>query len=524
VLRELVSVAEWALAVGALGSALKWVRVAQREHYLPGRLGIFFRLWYRGSFLSQALLVLGFVGAVGGFASAIPPVGHVVLALMVAVAALLAPVGLGLRGRTSPLALTKRLRRLLGVVALVDLVAIGIGLAFGKALAVALALGLVAPLVVEFALRITAPIEHRLMQRYVDDATERLRRVRPVVVGITGSFGKTTTKHYVTTLLEGSRRTVATPASFNNRGGLARSINEHLVAGTEVFVAEMGTFGPGEIAALCTWVPPDIAVITAIGPVHLERFGSEAAILRAKLEITEQAQVVILNVDYPRLALAAKALSGTGSTKKIVRVSATTLDVDVAVRPNDEGELVVFIAGRKLARIPAGDIAPTNLACAVAVALQCQVTPEAIAERLTAIKSPPNRLVTAVVPASGVEVLDDTYNSNPTGARRALAALARRGRPGASRLVVTPGMVELGDRQYHENQALGRAIAQVATHLVVVGRTNRDALLAGVAMEPGSQVAVHEVRYREQAVALVRELARPGDVVLYENDLPDHYP
>jgi UDP-N-acetylmuramoyl-tripeptide--D-alanyl-D-alanine ligase len=524
VLRELASVAEWVLAIAALLSALRWVRVAQREHYLPGRLGIFYRLWYRGSFPSQALLVLGFVAAVGGFAQSLPVVGHLVLAALVAIAALVAPVGLGLRGRTSRLALTKRLRRLLGAVALIDLVGIAIGLALGKAVAVALVLGYVAPLVVEIALRITGPIEARLMQRYVDDATERLRRVRPVVVGITGSFGKTTTKHYATTLLEGSRRTVATPASFNNRGGLARSINEHLVAGTEVFIAEMGTFGPGEIAALCAWVPPDIAVITAIGPVHLERFGSEAAILRAKLEITEQAQVVILNVDYPRLALAAKALSGTGSTKKIVRVSATTLDVDVAVRPNDEGELVVFVAGRKVAKIPAGDAAPTNLACAVAVALECRVPVEAIAERLTAIKSPPNRLVTAVVPDSGVEVLDDTYNSNPMGARRALAALARRGRPSAARVVVTPGMVELGDRQFHENQALGRAIAQVATHLIVVGRTNRDALVAGVAMEPGSRVTVREVPHREQAVALVRELARPGDVVLYENDLPDHYP
>src|SRR6202035_5977429 len=97
------------------------------------------------------------------------------------------------------------------------------------------------------------------------------------------------TKGYAAHLLGGSLTVVASPASFNNRAGLARAVNEHLTQGTEVFVAEMGTYGRGEIAELCSWVRPDVAVITAVGPVHLERFGSEERVLEAKAEILKDA-------------------------------------------------------------------------------------------------------------------------------------------------------------------------------------------------------------------------------------------
>ena len=124
----------------------------------------------------------------------------------------------------------------------------------------------------------------------------------PVVVGITGSYGKTSTKWYVRDLVSGTRRVVASPASFNNRLGLARAINETLTDDAEVFVAEMGAYQPGEIADTCSWIPPSIAVLTAIGPVHLQRFKSEERIVEAKSEIFEHAEVAIINVDHPALA------------------------------------------------------------------------------------------------------------------------------------------------------------------------------------------------------------------------------
>jgi UDP-N-acetylmuramoyl-tripeptide--D-alanyl-D-alanine ligase len=142
----------------------------------------------------------------------------------------------------------------------------------------------------------------------------------------------------------------------------------------------------------------------------------------------------------------------------------------------------------------------------------------------------------AATGASGVAILDDTYNSNPAGAAEALVALGALGgvgpEPDGSDAVadrrrlalVTPGMVELGSRQFEENRKFGAAAADVADQVLVVGRTNRRALVAGVGSVTGSPAQVMVVDHRDEAVEWVRKHLGPGDAVLYENDLPDHYP
>ena len=201
--------------------------------------------------------------------------------------AVVGPIGLGLKGRTSALAWTRRLRR----------VAIVTGVLEGSLAAWSLAIGhggpaaagvVALPRLVDAATALLGGYERRQGDQWVAKAKSRLESSGAEVVAITGSYGKTTTKTYLAHLLRGVRSTVVSPASFNNRMGLARAINEQLSSGTEVFVAEMGTYGPGEIRQLCEFVPPRVAVITAIGPVHLERFGTEERIVAAKSEILEQ--------------------------------------------------------------------------------------------------------------------------------------------------------------------------------------------------------------------------------------------
>ena len=338
----------------------------------------------------------------------------------------------------------------------------------------------------------------------------------PTVIGITGSYGKTSTKGYVTHLVGGAKQVVASPASFNNRAGLSRAVNEHLVPGTDVFVAEMGTYGKGEIADLCRWVRPSIGVITAIGPVHLERFGSEARIVKAKRELVDAAEVAVLNVDDDRLRALAQELIGGG--KRVVRCSAKDRSAEVSAVPTGE-ELVVALEGTDLVRLPLASAQPTNVACAVAVAALLDVPDEMIASRLSSLPTAPNRLT--VTPTDyGTTIIDDTFNSNPAGATAALSLLSRTAPPG-HRVVVTPGMVELGSRQYDANVAFAAAAARDADRIVVVGHTNRRALLEGAARGSATVVVVDT---REQAVAWVREHVSAGDAVLYENDLPDHYP
>jgi len=531
---------QWVAVAGAvLASALgglRWLRVAQREHYLPGAVGRFAWRWWRSSAVETVAVAVALAAAV---AAAWVPVAALVTAVVVAVF----PRRLSLRGRTAPLAWTRRLRTLAAVAAGLEAVVVAVGVVGGAA-ALAAAVGAVAqPLLVDLALAIAAPLEDRLAGRYVARASARLRSVHPLVVAITGSYGKTSTKGYVAHLLAGSRSVVATPASFNNRAGLARSINEHLLPGTEVFVAEMGTFGPGEIAALCTWVPPDIAVITALGPVHLERFGSEEAILAAKSEILVTAPTVVLAVGDPRLAAVADRCAVEG--KRVWRARAVdgpppadqgsaggqapagearageASDTQVVHAGRDASGLWVQVGGRLVAQGVALAAPPSNVACAVAVAAALGVSDEEIGRRLGGLPTAAHRLEPIAGP-QGSTVLDDTYNANPAGTAAALARLVELGAAATRRVVVTPGMVELGPRQAEENERFGEAAGTVATDVVVVGRTNRRALTAGV--RRAGSARLHVVDRREEAVAWVRSVVGHGDVVLYENDLPDHFP
>jgi len=463
--------------------------------------------------------VLGAAGAAGAVASIwFPPA-----ALAASVAAGVGPVGLSLRGRTSKLAWTPRLRRLAAASIVVAAVPIGgLGLAGLRAASSTTALcAMGAPVLVDLALLMMKPLEGRLLRPYVERASERLRVVGPRTVAITGSYGKTTTKGYVAHLVAGSLSVVASPASFNNTAGLARAINDHLTTGTKVFVAEMGTYGPGEIAAMCSWARPEIAVITALGPVDLERMGTLERIAEAKAEILPKARVAILNVDYPLLAELAKKAEEEG--KIVWRCSAEDSAADVsATREGDKLRVRAPHPGVEMDLLVAAapEVEPGNVACAVAAALSLGVPAEIVASRLADLPAPPHRRSAGQAP-NGLSVIDDTYNANPAGANAAIALLSVKAASGGKKIVVTPGMVELGHMQGKENANFAASAGAVATELVVVGRTNARSLRKGAS---SAGLPAREVRNLAQAVAWVSANLGPGDAVLYENDLPDHYP
>ncbi len=511
-----------ALAIAAVGTCcgdLRFWRVAQREHYLVGETAAFGRRWWQGGWDSTLLFGVGMAGAI---ATAFVPAAAIVPGLV----AVAAPLRLSLRGRTGRLSWTRRLATLAGVTVLLEgagaaLGALGSGLE-GATLAVALE-SMLTPLFVDAALVATRPLEEAMARRFVEQARARLERVHPLVVAVTGSYGKTTVKGYIAHLVGSYKTTLPSPKSFNNRAGLARTVNEHLGPATEVLVAEMGTYGPGEIAEMCSWMRPQISVMTAIGPAHLQRFKSLDNTLRAKAEITETAQVVVLNADDERLAAYGRELAALGE-KRVLLASGRDGSADVAVVPGEEG-LALYVAGEKvgLAAVGPGErpTAASNAACAAAVALELGVPAPEVLARLASLPLPANRLQRYRADG-GYLVYDDTFNSNPTGARLALQRLAEESEvsPGGRRVVVTPGMVELGPEQARENESFGAAAAAVADRLFVVARTNRAALLRGARQSSAEVVTVDRL---DQAIAWVRDNLGPGDAVLYENDLPDHY-
>ena len=502
----MITILAAASIVGATLAAMRWLRVAQREHYLPG-VTRFARLWWGIDVRNRLLLA---AGVVSWLVAAVEPTAG----LVAVGAAILGPLGLGVKGRTSPLAWTARLRRLAGAVAVLAVGTVAVGVWIDSGLLVALVpLGL--PVFVDVGLWLTAPFERSRGDRWVVQAAESLARVDPVVVAITGSYGKTSTKNLVAHLLGGVRAVMASPASFNNRMGLARAINEHLGVGTDVFVAEMGTYGPGEILDLCEWIPPDVAVITALGPVHLERMGSLERIAAAKREILERAPVAVVSVDHPLLT---RIASEERERRRIVTATGAGNPADVTAAPDG----TVVVGGVEVGRFSPEGAHPINVACAVAVLVALDVDLGHVADRLRDLPHVPHRR-TVGRSERGFEIIDDTFNANPAGARAALELLADLGRQNGRRVVVTPGMVELGPEQDDANRTFaGEAATHGVTDFVVVNRTNRRALVAGAREAGISSVIV--VDTRDEAVSWVRETLAEGDAILYENDLPDHYP
>ena len=525
-----------ALAVSLIVS-LKWLRVAQREHYVQGYVFRFAVRWYASRDMAINATLSFFVFLFIFIALSRPALNSGVIDAFVgtAILSLILPIGLGYHGRTSKLNWTRRLKALFGVVVAINLLYALIAQALGLAAPMGVAEMGLSFLFVEAGIYIMAPIEDKKFAPFIVSARKKLQEVDPLIVGITGSYGKTSTKNYLATLTEGSMRVFATPASFNNRGGLTRAINENLLPGTDLFIAEMGTYGKGEIANLCSWCPPKISALTALGPVHLERFGTEEKILEAKLEITVTAETVVVQVDDIRLAKAASDLEAAG--KKVIRVSGKDMSKDVAVLDDSEGNHVVYVGGRRIGSTDV-QVANSNLAVAVAIAIEAEVSEEEIGGRLSLITPTKNRCVIETNDR-GVTVVDDTYNSNPTGARYALGLGISRRLIGGRLIYVTPGMIELGDKQYEENRALGGDVAQSADFIVIVGKTNLRALKAGAlntirssisagkdtgdTLTVTSKCRIVEVRSREKAVEWVRENSQSGDVVVYENDLPDHF-
>jgi UDP-N-acetylmuramoyl-tripeptide--D-alanyl-D-alanine ligase len=359
-------------------------------------------------------------------------------------------------------------------------------------------------------------VEARILGRYRDAAAKKLRAIGPKVIAVTGSWGKTSTKRHVADLLRDSVSVLASPASYNNTGGLSLTINNLMSPGCEVFVAEMGMYGPGEIRALTEWIVPDVAVICAVGPMHLERAGSMEAIVAAKAEILERASQAVLWVSNPLLDELASGITSI----RVWRVGwhgSAGLDVEVAVR-DDNDTIEVSHGGHVIGTCSrANGVHPENAACAVAAALAYGLDERTIAATLPTLTGPEHRAATAHSDA-GVFVIDDTFNSNPQGAARALESLVHAV-PNGRRAVVTPGFVELGATQAEENRRFASAVATSNTTLVVVGYTNRRALVRGAGGAP-----LVLVRNRDAAREWVRSQLHSGDGVLWENDLPDYYP
>lgn len=524
-----------AVLIRLAGRQHRLLHLFQLEHYEPARLQLWLRR--RGErFSAPELAAAAALFAAAAVLSAWVS-GWAAEAVLLAIVPPAALLGLRdwRRPAVKPLVLTARAKRLLGAsllaplalaLAAIPLAATGLGpVALSILLALAwLALAL-APATLLGANRALAPVQAAINRRYERAARTALERIGPLTIGITGSYGKTTTKFCVGAVLGDDRPTLVTPESYNSYLGVVRTINERMDRSHEAFVVEMGMFRRGDIAELCELVHPTIGVITAIGPMHLERLGSIDAIAEAKGELLDALPAgghFVTNADDERCrALAARShvpvtLFGIEHADAQVRAEHIRL---AGGRTRFELQLPGAAQPLLVSAQLLGRHNVHNLLAAAAVGSVLGIPPEAIARSLSQVQAPAHRL--QPIHNGSIVVIDDAYNSNPHGAAAALEVL--REHDATRRLLVTPGMVELGELERELNRQFGERAGAVCDIAILVGPERTRPIYEGLLAGGMEERNVRVVRDIGEATEELRRSTRPGDVVLFENDLPDTY-
>jgi UDP-N-acetylmuramoyl-tripeptide--D-alanyl-D-alanine ligase len=425
-----------------------------------------------------------------------------------------------------PLAMTTRAKRIYGIaLTLCAVLGIAAALATEFVLVWIIAVQLV-PLTLIGANLLLAPFEARVQRRYWDEAHEKLRRLDPVVIGITGSYGKTSVKHILGHVLETAAPTLITPGSVNTAMGIARVVRERLQPHHRYFVVEMGAYGIGSIGRLCALTPPKLGIITAIGKAHYERFKSLEAVAQAKFELAEAARdnggTVIVAADTLEFARPREFLErhrdhvvmvGDGDTANLTIKS-------LHQEPDGIVAWVTWRGGAYELRAPLfGLHQGRNVALAFAAACSLGMAPEDVVASLKSTPQIAHRLEVKRQ-GDGTIVIDDAYNSNPVGFASALALLDVLQRPDGRRILVTPGMVELGSEHEAEHARIGRLAAAHVDVLVAVAPHRVAPLVHAFSAAAPRREVISCAGFAEARGWLDRTLGGQ-DVVLIENDLPD---
>lgn len=380
------------------------------------------------------------------------------------------------------------------------------------------------PLLIFIAAKITAPIERRVHQYYIDEAKDKLARMPNLtVIGITGSYGKTSTKFMIRDLLKERMSVCATPGSYNTPMGICKVINNDLEAHHQVLILEMGARYEGNIDELCDIAEPDIAVVTNVGIAHLETFGSQDAIARTKSTLVKRLKpngTAVLNADDPRVADMAELRDDidvilVGLKKGAITGSDIQYDHEgtrFKVHLNGTGEAF------RTKLLGAHNV--LNMLLAIGVASHLDIRLKTMTMAAKSIAPIEHRL--ELKKHGELYVIDDAFNSNPTGAKNAIEILSQFS--SGRRIIITPGMIELGEMEDEKNREFGRQIGQADLDLVIlVGHRRTEAIRQGIKETdlPEDRIRVAESLYN--ANAIMQEYARAGDIVLYENDLPDSF-
>ena len=374
------------------------------------------------------------------------------------------------------------------------------------------------------ALLINTPVESLVGLYFKQKAINKIKSMKSLkVIGITGSYGKTSSKNILNDILNIKYNAMPTPKNFNTPFGLMITINNYLDKFTDVFIAEMGACQAGDIKELCDLVHPKYGIITRIGVAHLATFGSRENIQKTKFELIESLPsdgVGILNGDDEW-----QRSYKIKNNCKIKWIGIDSEDVDVRAT-----NITLSPSGTKFDCYFKGDNKPYqfetkllgynnvyNILAGIALGREFGMTIEQLQAGVSKVRPVEHRLELKRV--GDINIIDDAYNSNPTGAKMALDVLKLM--PG-KHIVVTPGMIELGDEEYQKNKEFGNQIAlSQADEVILVGAEKTKPILEGLKEKGYDESKVHIINDVLKAFPLIRSLKENETYALLENDLPD---
>lgn len=381
------------------------------------------------------------------------------------------------------------------------------------------------PILVPLSNIINKPIEKSVQNWYINDAKRILSEMPDLhKIGITGSYGKTSMKFYLSELLGSQYETLKTPESFNTPMGVTITVRRDLRPTHEYFICEMGARRVHEIKELCDIAHPHDGIITSVGPQHLETFGSIDNVLNTKFELADSVQAaggkIYLNGDNELIRKKAPEYKNAvlyglqeGNDYRAADISVSDRGTEFTVTtPNGES----FRYSMKLL----GEHNVQNVLGAIAYCHGLGIALEKLSLPVKRIAAVPHRLQ-LLDKGGNMTYIDDAYNSNPNGCRAALNVL---GLFDACRILVTPGMVELGAKQEELNYEFGQEAAKACDYIVLVGKNQTVPIYNGIKDAGYNMEQVFVADSLNEALAKVQAYqTSKKKIVLLENDLPDNY-
>ncbi len=436
-----------------------------------------------------------------------------------------------------PLKKTKRLVRLcitfiflisaftFGLLILIDYLAFLIGEEVVAILRLSLicATPMLIPYLLLVANGINQPLEILIARYYVNIAVNKLKNADVIKIGITGSYAKTSVKEILKTILSQKYRVLATPASFNTPLGIALTVKQ-LDSTHDVFIAEMGARSKGDIKELANIVKPTYGALTGVNNQHLESFGDIEVTKNTKYELFENLEkngVAFFAIDNEISQELSNRFNGekylTGLNEQDNFVTATdiaTTEKGVNFTLRIKGEQPVQCFTTLL-----GKHSVKNICLASAIAYKIGLTPDEIATGINRIQSIGHRL--ELLPNNkNIVIIDDSYNSSVDGFIASMQVLDDfNGR----KIVLTPGLVELGKEEGLANFEMGKELAKHADMVVIIGKHNAVMLINGLVEGGMDRENIKFAKSLNKGNELLNEIMQEGDVVLFENDLPDNY-